>query len=162
MGVFTYSDVDTATSFARQEKAPEEIKTERKNTLMELQREISARKLRSHVGRTEIALMEGPSAESEWLWQARLEGMAPDIDGKVYVNDVVLAGGNSIESERLPQAGDLVHVEITEAHDYDLVGRVTGIARRAGRPALDTEARKVATSAPVHRIATGAALRILQ
>ena len=42
----------------------------------------------------------------------RHEGQAPDIDGVVYVND------------GFGYPGELVTVEVTEAHDYDLVGRV--------------------------------------
>lgn len=155
MGVFTYSDVDTAGSFARDKKVSEETKTERRDELMALQKKISARKLKTRVGKTENALLEGPSKESEFVWEARLEGMAPDIDGRVYVTDV-LAGESAGAS--LPRPGDLVRIEITEAHDYDLVGRVTHVVRRAVRPALHMEPAAI----PVQRIATGAALRVLQ
>jgi ribosomal protein S12 methylthiotransferase len=58
---------------------------------MAIQRMISARKLATRVGRSEIALLEGPSTETELLWEARLEGMAPEIDGKLYINDIVEA-----------------------------------------------------------------------
>jgi ribosomal protein S12 methylthiotransferase len=155
MGVFTYSDVDTAGSFARDKKASEDTKTKRRDELMALQRKISARKLKPQVGKTEVALLEGPSKESEIVWEARLEGMAPDIDGKVYVTDVL--ADESAEAA-LPRPGDLVRIEITEAHDYDLVGRVTHVVRRAVRPALPMEPAAI----PVQRIATGAALRVLQ
>jgi len=57
-------------------------------------------------------LVEGPSEESEHLIAARHQGQAPDIDGIVYIN------------EGEPPIGDFCAVEITESHDYDLVGRV--------------------------------------
>jgi ribosomal protein S12 methylthiotransferase len=158
MGVFTYSDVDTAGSFARDMKVSEETKAERRNELMALQKKISARKLKSRVGKSEIGLLEGPSKESELVWEARLEGMAPDIDGKVYVTDILTADANDDSGDSLPQPGDLVRIEITEAHDYDLVGRVTEVVRRANRPAPLMPAAAI----PVQRIATGAALRVLQ
>ena len=156
MGVFTYSDVDTASSFALGKKVDEIVKAERRNELMAAQKKISSRKLKARVGRTAIALLEGESKESEWVWEARLEGMAPDIDGKVYVNDIASV------SDELPQAGDLVRIEITEAHDYDLVGRVTEIVRRAERPMMPAGAPVMPVQIPVQRIATGAALRVLQ
>jgi ribosomal protein S12 methylthiotransferase len=162
MGVFTYSDVDTAGSFALGKKVDESVKAERRNELMALQKKISARKLKARVGRSEIALLEGVAAESEMLWQARLEGMAPDIDGKVYVNDLMSANGGVFSEEDLPKPGDLVRLEITEAHDYDLVGRVTEIVRRAQRPEVAADAAAMPSAVAVQRIATGAALRILQ
>jgi len=61
-------------------------------------------------------LFEGESKESELLWQGRLETQAPDIDGCVLINDV--------PDGVLPQEGDFVNVEITEGHEYDLVGRI--------------------------------------
>jgi ribosomal protein S12 methylthiotransferase len=162
MGVFTYSDVDTAGSFALGEKVDDETKIERRDELMALQKKISARKLKTRVGRSEIALLEGVAAESEMLWQARLEGMAPDIDGKVFVNDIMSSGGGVFLEGDLPKPGDLVRLEITEAHDYDLVGRVTEIVRRAQTPSVAADAVTMPASIAVQRIATGAALRILQ
>jgi ribosomal protein S12 methylthiotransferase len=162
MGVFTYSDVDTAGSFALGKKVDEETKVERRDELMALQKKISARKLKAHVGRNEIALLEGVAAESEMLWQARLEGMAPDIDGKVYVNDIMSSSGGVFREDDLPKPGDLVRLEITEAHDYDLVGRVAEIVRRAQSPNISADAAAMPPSIAVQRISTGAALRILQ
>jgi len=156
MGVFTYSDVDTAGSFALGKKVDEDLKAERRDKLMAMQRKISARELKARVGRTEIALLEGESKDSELVWEARLEGMAPDIDGKVYVNDI-----ESMNDE-LPQAGDLVRLEISEAHDYDLVGRVTEIVRRAEKTSFAESVAVMPAQVPVQRIATGAALRVLQ
>jgi ribosomal protein S12 methylthiotransferase len=162
MGVFTYSDVDTAASFHLGEKVAEKVKTERRNRLMALQKKISARKLKSRVGTIETALLEGSSRESELVWEARLQGMAPDIDGKMYVNDVVSPEGQAIDSH-IPQPGDLVRLEITEAHDYDLVGRILDVVRPAARgDAMGLAATTMPPHVAVQRIATGAPLRILQ
>ena len=170
MGVFTYSDVDTAQSYALGAKVSEQIKTGRRDALMAIQRKISARKLRTRVGQTELALLEGPSKESELLWEARLAGMAPEIDGKVYINDIVGKNGQAFPgrhetTDELPQAGDLVRVAITEAHDYDLVATVVetvqsgkqNVATASGLPAYATIA-----SGAAQRVPTGAPLRILQ
>ena len=57
-------------------------------------------------------LVEGPSEETELLLEGRHEGLAPDIDGVVYIND----------GEADP--GELVKVEISDAATYDLVGHI--------------------------------------
>ncbi len=151
MGVFAYSDVDNAASFALDGKVDEETIKERQNHLMEIQQKISARKLRRLRGRSVTALVEGPSKDSPLVWEARLEGMAPDIDGKLYLNDIEIAG-TTISA----RTGDVVTAEITETHEYDLVGRVVEILD-VPRPS----SVQVPLTAPVQRVATGAALRIL-
>ena len=162
MGVFAYSDVDNAESFALGDKVDAEVIAERRDRLMALQRPISARRLRRLVGRKVTALVEGPSADTELVWEARLGGMAPEIDGKIYLSDLEPAipgmrdaGGNGASAVgRAARAGDMVTVEITESHDYDVVGRVVEI--------LDGESPAVGFAAnALRRISTGAALRVL-
>jgi len=151
MGVFPYSDVDNASSFGLDEKVDEDTIKERQGRLMEIQQEISARKLKRFRGRRATALVEGPSKDTPLVWEARLEGMAPDIDGKVYLNDIEVEG-TSLSA----QTGDIVTVEITETHEYDLVGRVVEILD-VPRPAVVMSA----ANAEVQRVQTTAALRIL-
>src|SRR6266403_1870246 len=91
MGVFPYSDVDNASSFALDEKVDEDTIQDRQNRLMEIQQKISARKLRRFRGTRAIALVEGPSKDTPLVWEARLECMAPEIDGKLYLNDIEVA-----------------------------------------------------------------------
>jgi ribosomal protein S12 methylthiotransferase len=122
MGVFAYSDDETAESYALDGKVDADVIADRRDRLMALQQKISARKLKSRVGKRFTALLEGPSKESELVWQARLEGMAPEIDGKVYVTEI-----DAPEAELSSLAGRMVTVEITEAQDYDLVGRVAEV-----------------------------------
>jgi ribosomal protein S12 methylthiotransferase len=151
MGVFGYSDVDNAGSFALDGKVDEETIRERQNQLMALQQKVSARKLRRFRGRRVTALVEGPSKDTPLVWEARLEGMAPEIDGKLYLNDIEVAG-----SSIAARPGDVVVAEVSESHEYDLVGRVVEI--------LDippARAAQAAATAPVQRVSTGAALRIL-
>jgi ribosomal protein S12 methylthiotransferase len=124
---------------------------ERQSRLMEIQQEISARKLRSFRGRRVTALVEGPSKDTPLVWEARLEGMAPEIDGKLYLNDIEVAG-TTISA--VP--GDVVTAEITETHEYDMVGRVVEILDVPRPPVAHLPA-----NASVQRVLTGAALRIL-
>src|SRR6202045_1029465 len=128
MGVFEYSDVDNAGSYALDEKVDAETITERRNRLMAIQKKISREKLRAFKGRTATALIEGPSKDNPLVWEARLQGMAPDIDGKLYLTDIELPTGETAET------GDVARVEILKADVYDLIGRVVEILpRRNGR-----------------------------
>jgi ribosomal protein S12 methylthiotransferase len=124
LGVFAYSDEDTAKSFHFDGKVDAETIARRRNTLMAIQKKISARKLRKRVGQRVVAMLEGPSKETELVWEARLEGMAPEIDGKVYITEIEGATEDS-----MPAPGTLATVEITDAQDYDLVGRVIEYAQ---------------------------------
>ncbi|MFZ0736346.1 MAG: 30S ribosomal protein S12 methylthiotransferase RimO [Candidatus Acidiferrales bacterium] len=121
MGVFSYSDEDTAKSFALDDKVDAETIAERRDTLMTIQRKISRRKLKKYVGKRVAAMLEGPSKDTDIIWEARLEGMAPEIDGKVYITEIA----GVTEAAALPPAGTMATVEITETQDYDLVGRAT-------------------------------------
>ena len=95
LGVFAYSDVDNAASFGLGEKVDSEIIAERRDRLMAIQQKISARRLRRLVGQRLPAMVEGPSKDSEFVWEARLQGMAPEIDGKLYLTDLEPAGRES-------------------------------------------------------------------
>ena len=154
MGVFEYSDVDNAGSHGLDEKVDAETITERRNRLMAIQKKISRQRLRAFKGRMATALVEGPSKDNPLIWEARLEGMAPDIDGKLYLTDIELPNGEVAAS------GDVVRVEITKADAYDLIGRVVEISPRpAARNAFFTPT--VPPAETLTRIATGAPLRVL-
>jgi ribosomal protein S12 methylthiotransferase len=154
MGVFEYSDVDNAGSFPLDGKVDAETINDRRNRLMALQKKISRENLRKRKGRTETALVEGPSKDNPLVWEARLESMAPDIDGKLYLTDIELPSGEVAES------GDIVKVEITKTDAYDLIGRVVEIqARKTVRPMAHIHAE--VEPEKLTRIATGAALRVL-
>ncbi len=154
MGVFEYSDVDNAGSFPLDGKVDAETINDRRNRLMALQKKISRENLRKLKGRTETALVEGPSKDNPLVWEARLESMAPDIDGKLYLTDIELPSGEVAES------GDVVKVEITKTDAYDLIGRVVEVqARKTVRPMAHIHAE--IEPEKLTRIATGAALRVL-
>ena len=116
VGVFTYSDEEGTPAFDLAEKVEARTAARRRTALMKEQRRISRRKNKARVGEVVRVLFEGESKESELLWQGRMETQAPDIDGVVLINDV--------PDGVLPAPGDFVNVEITEAHEYDLIGRI--------------------------------------
>jgi ribosomal protein S12 methylthiotransferase len=119
MGVFSYSDEDAAKSFAYEKKVDAETIEQRRESLLAIQKKISARKLRRRVGQRAEVMLEGPSKESDLVWEARLQGMAPEIDGKVYVTE--FEGVN--DAADLPAPGTLATVEVTESKEYDLIAR---------------------------------------
>ncbi len=125
LGVFDYSDDETSESYSLDGKVDAETIARRRSELMAAQRKISARRLRRLVGGRVQAILEGPSAESELVWEARSEQMAPEIDGKLYVTG--LAEGVCTENFR---PGAIAEVEITQAHDYDLAGRIVALETR--------------------------------
>jgi ribosomal protein S12 methylthiotransferase len=88
---------------------------------MELQRPISAERLKRFVGRRVEILVEGESEESELLLQGRHAGQAPDIDGVVH-----LINGTA-------QPGQLCRARITQAGDYDLIGDLAAGSKRSKR-----------------------------
>src|SRR3984893_9159148 len=98
MGVFEYSDVDNAGSYALDEKVDAETIADRRNRLMAIQKRISRENLRAFWARMATALIGGPSQENPLVWEARLEGMAPDIDGKLYLTDIELPSGQAAET----------------------------------------------------------------
>ena len=116
MGAFGYSDQEGAGAFSLEKKlSGREIEHRRKH-LMQMQRKISQRQKRAWVGKEFDLLLEGPSEESELLLEGRTAMHAPEIDGKVLVNDVP----EGLEV----QAGRFYRCQVTEAHDYDIVARI--------------------------------------
>jgi ribosomal protein S12 methylthiotransferase len=93
---------------------------------MAMQKKISKAHNKALVGREFQVLVEGPSADSDLVWQARLSTQAPDIDGVCYITD---------PGEAPLRAGEFRTMRITKAHDYDLSGELIDIPT-APPPAL--------------------------
>lgn len=116
MGAFGYSDQEGSGAFSLPGKLPaREIEARRKH-LMQIQRRTSKKKKKALVGREFDLLLMGPSEESELLLEGRTQMHAPEIDGKVFINDV---------PEGLdPKPGEFYRCQITAAYDYDLVAKI--------------------------------------
>jgi ribosomal protein S12 methylthiotransferase len=115
LGVFSYSDEETSGSFHLDGKVDQRLIFNRKRRLMSIQRRVSKARNRHLVGQELPILVEGPSRETDLLWEGRLSTQAPEIDGVCYINDF---------GPREPQVGEMRLIRITEAHDYDLVGKL--------------------------------------
>jgi ribosomal protein S12 methylthiotransferase len=116
LGVFNYSDEQGSGAFQLGGKVPARTIEARRRSLMRLQQSISRKSRARLVGRRFDLLVEGPSEETPLLWEGRTQHQAPEIDGKVYINDF------GPFDELTP--GQFYQCEITESQDYDLVGRI--------------------------------------
>jgi ribosomal protein S12 methylthiotransferase len=137
LGVFSYSDEDTSKSYALDGKVDARTISNRKRRLMAIQRKISRAKNRTMIGREVQVLVEGPSPDTDLLWQARMSTQAPEIDGTVLINDFEGAE---------PAPGQMRLLRITEAHDYDLIGTLLA--------STETEVRRSAPASDLIHIAS--------
>lgn len=116
MGAFAYSDQDGAAAHEQASLlSSREIERRRKH-LMSIQKKISKKRKKAFVGREFDLVLEGTSEETDLLLEGRTAMHAPEIDGKVLVNEFP----DGIE----PEFGKFYRCEITESHEYDLVGRI--------------------------------------
>lgn len=106
VGCFKYSPVEGAKANELADPVPEEIKEERYHRFMQLQAEISRKKLQDKIGSKQVVLVDEVTPEHII---ARSKGDAPEIDGLVY-----LPPSSSITH------GSFVEVTITDSDDYDL------------------------------------------
>ncbi|HEY6547530.1 MAG TPA: radical SAM protein, partial [Vicinamibacteria bacterium] len=112
VGVFTFSDEEGTTSFDLEGRIPDGVKKRRRNRLMSLQKRLVKKRNRARLGERVEVLVEGLHEDSDLLLVGRTAAQAPEIDGRVILNDGTAA------------VGDLVAAEITESHDYDFVARI--------------------------------------
>jgi len=108
-GCFKYENVEGAFSRGLEEHVPEEVKQERFERFMEIQRQISEEKSQAKIGSVIPVIID--EVDGEGGADGRSMGDAPEIDGKVLLRD----------AEDFKE-GDIVMVEIEDADDYDLYG----------------------------------------
>ena len=118
LGVFSYSDEEGAAAFSLDAdlKVPKRTIESRRRRLMKLQQKISSKAKARWVGREIDLLVEGESEETPLLWEGRTLLHAPEIDGKVLINDF------GPHETLIP--GTFYRAEITESHDYDVIARI--------------------------------------
>ncbi|HZF11928.1 MAG TPA: 30S ribosomal protein S12 methylthiotransferase RimO [Thermoanaerobaculia bacterium] len=126
LGAFAYSPEEGTPSAELAGRVPKQTVRRRLRQLLEAQKPIALAQRRRLVGTRLQVLVEGVSAESEHLLEGRHHGMAPEIDGKVLINDGTAP------------AASFAEVEITEAHPNDLVGSIVGPVGAPGVTVADT------------------------
>jgi ribosomal protein S12 methylthiotransferase len=128
VAVFLYSDEDGTPAAELSGRLERSVMEERRNEILAVQEAIAAAKGREKIGSVLDALVDGPSEETDLLLEGRHEGLAPEIDGVIYIhqddNDRPTAAPRARRAGCGPAPGDLVKVEITDAAAYDLIGRI--------------------------------------
>ncbi|MGI9213321.1 MAG: 30S ribosomal protein S12 methylthiotransferase RimO [Methylococcaceae bacterium] len=110
VGCFAYSPIEGAAANALADPVPEDLKQERLDRFMAVQANISADRLQARLGSREQVLIDEVVDEGA---VGRSRGDAPDIDGQVFID-----GATHLT------VGEWVDVEIEEADDYDMWGRL--------------------------------------
>lgn len=112
VGVFQYSHEENTSAFEFTDDVPAEIKEERANKLMELQREISAELNQEKIGKEMKVLID---RKESGYFIGRSEFDSPEVDNEVLIE----AKGNTYV-----RIGDFVQVRIFDSTEYDLYGEV--------------------------------------
>jgi ribosomal protein S12 methylthiotransferase len=120
LGAFVYSPEPGTPAEQLPGRVPRGVARRRFERLLALQEPISRERRQRLVGRRLRVLVEGVCEETEHLLQARHHGMAPEIDGRVLIND-----GQA-------PAGGFAEVEVSAAYADDLVAHVVGPAGAPG------------------------------
>ncbi|HRO59970.1 MAG TPA: 30S ribosomal protein S12 methylthiotransferase RimO [Burkholderiaceae bacterium] len=119
VGCFAYSPVEGASANELPGALPDEVRHERQARFMQVQQQISERRLRRWVGRETEVLVDAIEHDRQaglWRALARSQGDAPEIDGLVYL----ALDGQKQAATMAP--GTLVHVRIEGADEHDLFG----------------------------------------
>ena len=111
VGIFEFSDEEGVQAHHYPDKIPADVAEERRDALMEIQRNISQTKNERRVGKTTPVLVEGLDEDS-MLMTGRGPFQAPEIDGQIIIE----------ESEVEP--GQIVSMKVTRSMEYDLIARV--------------------------------------
>ena len=109
LGVFTYSPEEGTPSVAFAEQVPAETAADRASVVQETQDRLAFERQAALVGTVQEVLVDGPSEDSTFAFEARTTGQAPEIDGVVYLRGRFTAG-------------TFARVRITDAQGYELVG----------------------------------------
>lgn len=125
VGVFTYSQEEGTPSGQMVEQVPHKVAVQRQRELLRVQRAVVKKKRQALIGRTVEVLVEGPSAQSAFVFQGRHAGQAPEIDGQVYL----VLGEACPELALTP--GAVVEAKVTRGAEVDLVAEVLGMLAKA-------------------------------
>jgi ribosomal protein S12 methylthiotransferase len=117
VGCFRYEPVAGAMANDLGAPVPDAVKEERWNRLMQLQQEISAKRLKRRIGARERVIIDevGVNGSGPLAAKGRGKGDAPQIDGTVFV-----------QSRRPLRVGEIATVKIERADAYDLHGTAVG------------------------------------
>jgi len=118
LGVFTFSKEEGTPSAKLREQVPEKVKRRRLDEIMTRQAAISLEKNKELVGKKLRAIVDEIDGD---VVIVRLCSHAPEIDGVVIIEKSAAGARHAVPL----QVGEFVDVEIVDAYDYDLKGRLT-------------------------------------
>ena len=116
LGVFTYSMEENTPASRLTNQIDEDLKEARKEEIMLIQQEISARKSAEFTGKKLEVIIDGYLPEDD-VYVGRSYRDAPNVDGSVFIT-------LGPSSSRDIMSGTFVDVEITGSTEYDLIGRL--------------------------------------
>jgi ribosomal protein S12 methylthiotransferase len=111
VGVFQYSHEEDTSGYLLVDDVPQDLKADRANRIMEIQQSISLDHNLNRVGQTLRVLFDRKEGE---YFVGRTEFDSPEVDNEVLVT----------AAEQFVRIGDFAMVEITDAEEYDLYGKV--------------------------------------
>jgi len=120
LGVFTYSHEEGTHSATLPNDVPNEVKRERMERIMELQKSIVANLNQSRIGQTHRVIIDHLEGETTI---ARTEFDSPEVDQEVIIPTHI---------KTKPKPGDFINCIITDADDYDLMGIILPKIRTVG------------------------------
>jgi ribosomal protein S12 methylthiotransferase len=112
VGCFQYENVDGARSNDLPDHVPDEVKQDRWDRFMEKAQAISEAKLAAKVGSRQDVIVD--EVDADGVATCRTKADAPEIDGNLFIDE----GAEALSP------GDIVTVEVDEASEYDLWGRL--------------------------------------
>jgi ribosomal protein S12 methylthiotransferase len=111
LGIFTYSHEEQTHSFSLKDDVPASVKQERADAIMEVQEQISAEHNQNKIGKVFKVLIDRKEGAS---FVGRTEADSPEVDNEVLID----------ATTQFLRLGDFVQVRITDAREFDLIGKV--------------------------------------
>jgi len=108
LGIFTYSEEEGTVAAQLKDDVARKVKDERKNSLQDIQQDISLEKNQSFIGE-ELKVIIDKSSENVSV--GRTEFDSPEIDNIVHIKGKA-------------EVGNFVNVKIQEANEYELIGKI--------------------------------------
>ncbi len=108
LGIFTYSEEEGTLAADLKDDIPRKVKDNRKNEILEIQHEISLEKNESFIGKTLKVIVDESEGE---VSVGRSEYDSPEIDNIIHIKNAA-------------EVGTFNDVEILEANEYELIGKI--------------------------------------
>ena len=108
LGIFTYSEEEGTLAADLKDDIPRKVKDNRKNEILEIQHEISLEKNESFIGKTLKVIVDESEGE---VSVGRSEYDSPEIDNIIHIKNTA-------------EVGTFNDVEILEANEYELIGKI--------------------------------------